>query len=82
MDGSADLHYLEQVLGTDALVSENDDYTSLAGFMLERFGTLPEVGQAVELDKLRFEVAEVLDRRIATVLVTRSAPAVRQARGA
>ncbi|MDN4059041.1 TerC family protein [Massilia sp. YIM B02769] len=82
VDGSADLHYLEQVLGTDALVSENDDYTSLAGFMLERFGTLPEVGQAVELDKLRFEVAEVLDRRIATVLVTRSAPAVRQARGA
>ncbi|MEW6020553.1 MAG: TerC family protein [Pseudomonadota bacterium] len=82
VDGSADLHYLEQVLGTDALVSESDDYTSLAGFMLERFGTLPEVGQAVELDNLRFEVAEVLDRRIATVLVMRSAPAVRQARGA
>jgi len=80
VDGSADLHYLEQVLGTDALVSENDDYTSLAGFMLERFGTLPEVGQAVELDDLRFEVAEVLDRRIATVLVTRSTPPLRQAR--
>ena len=80
VDGSADLHYLEQVLGTDVLVSENDDYTSLAGFMLERFGTLPEVGQAVELDNLRFEVAEVLDRRIATVLVTRSRPAAPQAR--
>jgi len=80
VDGSADLHYLEQVLGTDALVSENDDYTSLAGFMLERFGTLPEVGQAVELDNLRFEVAEVLDRRIATVLVTRSTADARQAR--
>jgi len=80
VDGSADLHYLQQVLGTDALVSENDEYTSLGGFMLEQFGTLPEVGQAVELDNLRYEVAEVLDRRIATVLVTRSAPAARPAR--
>ncbi len=80
VDGSADLHYLQQVLGTDALVSENDEYTSLAGFMLEQFGTLPEVGQAVELDRLRYEVAEVLDRRIATVLVTRIAPAERPAR--
>ena len=80
VDGSADLHYLQQVLGTDALVSENDDYTSLAGFMLERFGTLPAVGQAVDLDDLRFEVIEVLDRRIASVLVTRAKPAMRQAR--
>jgi len=73
IDGGADLHYLEQVLETDALVSESDDYTSLAGFMLERFGTLPAVGQAVELDGLRFEVTRVDDRRIADVLVTRGA---------
>ncbi|MET0980643.1 MAG: TerC family protein [Telluria sp.] len=75
VDGAADLHHLQQVLGTDALVSPNDEYSSLAGFMLEHFGALPSNGQAVELDNLRFEVAEVVERRIATVLVTRTVPA-------
>ncbi|RNF29259.1 membrane protein [Massilia aurea] len=71
VDGSADLHYLEQVLEVDALVGDTDDYTSLAGLMLERFGTLPKVGDAVEIEGFRFEVAQVLERRIATVIVTR-----------
>ncbi|MDB5748796.1 MAG: hypothetical protein JWP72_3644, partial [Massilia sp.] len=76
VDGAADLHHLQQVLGTEALVSPNDEYSSLAGFMLEHFGALPSNGQAVELDNLRFEVADVVERRIATVLVTRLVPAV------
>ena len=71
VDGTADLHYLEQVLEVTDLVSENDDYTSLAGLMLERFGSLPSVGEAVEIQGLRFEVARVLERRIASVLITR-----------
>ena len=71
VDGTADLHYLEQVLEVHDLVSENDDYTSLAGLMLERFGSLPTVGEAIELQGLRFEVAQVLERRIASVLITR-----------
>ena len=71
VDGTADLHYLEQVLEVDALVGETDDYTSLAGLMLERFGTLPKVGDAVEIEGFRFEVAQVLERRIATVTVSR-----------
>jgi CBS domain containing-hemolysin-like protein len=74
VDGAADLLYLQQVLGTEALASQSDDYSSLAGFMLEQLGTLPATGQAVEIDRLRFEVAEVVDRRIASVLVTRTAP--------
>jgi len=71
VDGSADLHYLEHVLGTDALVSENDDYTSLAGFLLARFEAFPEAGQAIELDGLRFEILAVQERRIARVAIRR-----------
>ena len=71
VDGTADLHYLEQVLEVDALVGDTDDYTSLAGLMLERFGTLPLVGDGIEIEGLRMEVEQVLERRIATVLVTR-----------
>jgi CBS domain containing-hemolysin-like protein len=81
-DGTADLHYLQQVLETDELVSENDEYTSLAGFMLERFGTLPSVGEAIEFDDLRFEVIEVQERRIATVMITRVEPASEHASAA
>ena len=62
------------MLETDELISENDDYTSLAGFMLERLGNLLTVGEAVEVDGLRFEVIEVVERRIAAVMVTRLEP--------
>jgi CBS domain containing-hemolysin-like protein len=71
VDGSADLHYLEQVLETDALVSGDDEYASIAGFLLARFAVLPKAGESIELEGLRFEIAEVLDRRIASVLVSR-----------
>ncbi len=72
-DGSADLHLLEQVLETDALVKDGADYTSLAGFLLERFETLPAAGEAIETDGLRFEVLAVEDRRIVRVAIRRLA---------
>ncbi|WP_288381517.1 TerC family protein [uncultured Massilia sp.] len=72
-DGSADLHLLEQVLETDILVKDGADYTSLAGFLLERFETLPAPGEAIETDGLRFEVLAVEDRRIARVAIRRLA---------
>jgi CBS domain containing-hemolysin-like protein len=74
VDGSADLHYLQQVLHTDALVGDNDEFTSLAGLMLERFATLPAVGESIDIDEFRFKVMELEGRRIATVLVSRLAP--------
>jgi CBS domain containing-hemolysin-like protein len=71
VDGGADLHYLEQVLQARGLVGDKDEYSSLAGLLLERFGSLPRAGEAVDIDGLRFEVAAVVERRIASVLVTR-----------
>jgi len=78
IDGAADLHYVQQVLGNDQLVSESDDYSSLAGFLLERLGALPAVGEQVVVDDLRFEVTEMQDRRIASVLVQRIEPPLGQ----
>ena len=75
VDGAADLHQLEQVLETHGLVSDEEDYSSLAGFLLARFETLPEVGQAMELDGLRYEILSVEDRRIAKVSIRRIDPA-------
>jgi len=72
--GAADLHHLEQVLGTDGLVSE--DYATLAGYLLAHFDQLPLEGQvyATPDGRLRFEVLEVTGRRIVAVRVTRHLP--------
>lgn len=74
VDGTADLHYLQQVLETDALVGDSDEFTSLAGLMLERFATLPAPGESIAIDDFRFEVLAVEGRRIATVKVRRMSP--------
>jgi len=74
IDGTADLLYLQQVLQSDALVARNDEYSSLGGFLLERFDRLPVPGDVLETDGLRFEVLTVLERRIETILVTRVLP--------
>jgi len=75
VDGAADLHHLEQVLGTDGLVDEDDGYSTLAGYLLERFGHLPAAGDACELVQphatYEFKVLEVKGRRIAAVQVER-----------
>lgn len=71
VDGATDLHYLAQVLGTASLQSQDDSFTSVAGFLLDRLGTLPEVGAAIDLSDLHFEIVEVSNRRIAKVDVTR-----------
>nr|WP_306392452.1 transporter associated domain-containing protein [Massilia sp. REN29] len=71
VDGAADLHQLEQVLETEGLVSVDDEYTSLAGFLLARFESLPEPGQEIEIDGLRYRILAVEERRIAKVLVQR-----------
>lgn len=71
VDGATDLQYLEQILNTDVLTREGDPYSSIAGFLLERFSTLPDVGQTLEFEGFKFEVAQVRDRRIACVRVSR-----------
>jgi len=69
--GSADLHQLEQVLRTFGLVSDDDDYTSLAGFLLARFGRLPQVDEVQSHQGFEFRVTGVDDMRITTVAVRR-----------
>lgn len=72
VDGAADLHQLEQVLETESLVGADVEYTSLAGFLLARFESMPEPGQAIELDGWRYEILAVVERRIAKVRICRA----------
>lgn len=47
-----------------------EDYDTLAGFMLARFGHLPETGNSFEWGGWRFEVADMDGRRIDRVLIS------------
>lgn len=55
-----------------------DDFTTVAGLVLNRLGHLPAVGERLELPGLSFEVLEADDRRISRVRVTRLEPAPTQ----
>lgn len=75
IDGAADLHHVEQVLETDGLIDDAQDYSTLAGYLLSRFGHLPKPGDACEYNThyahFRFEVMEMDGRRIASVRVVK-----------
>lgn len=75
VDGAADLHHLQLLLDTQQLVDESETYSTLAGYLLERFGHLPNEGDACTLQEehhsLRLTVLSVTDRRIATVRIER-----------
>jgi putative hemolysin len=51
-----------------SLPAEEDDYHTVAGFVLARFGRLPETGDYVEWHGWRFEVVDMDGRRIDKVL--------------
>lgn len=73
VDGAADLHLLEQVLGVQGLTHEQEDYSTLAGYLLSHFGRLPQVGEQCEFQAdtalVRFQVMRLERRRIAMVHV-------------
>lgn len=73
VDGAADLHLLEQVLDTDGLVDDDEEYTTLAGYLLNHFGQLPKVGDSCEYETphatFTFKVVRLERRRIAMVHV-------------
>ena len=71
VDGSADLHNLSQTLESDALIEGDSGYSTLAGFLLAHFEAMPQAGQFLDIDGLRYTVAAADERRIASVDIER-----------
>ena len=73
VDGAADLHHLEQVLESEGLVDDDEDYTTLAGYLLSRFGQLPAAGDTCDYKAahgtFKFTVVHIDGRRIAQVII-------------
>ena len=72
--GGTDLHSLEQLLDVHCLVVPGEDHASLAGRLISLKGQIPQVGEVITLEDLRFTIAEATDYRIDLVRVTRERP--------
>ena len=55
----------------DARIPEDDDFDTVAGYVLERLGRVPEPGESFEADGLRFEVLEASPTRIDRLAIER-----------
>ncbi|MDQ3762422.1 MAG: hemolysin family protein [Actinomycetota bacterium] len=65
----------DEVADAVGFVMPEGDYETVAGFVLERLGRIPDVGDEVELDGWRLTVTRMDRRRIADLRLTRTAQA-------
>jgi putative hemolysin len=67
VDGTLRVADLERALSASDLTDE--DYSTVAGLVLHRMGRLPRIGESVEFNGYRFEVADTDGRRIDRVII-------------
>lgn len=70
IDGMMAVEEVEAHLGLKSLRDEESGYHTLAGFLLFKFGHIPQAGELVDHDGYRFEVIDMDGRRIDKVLVS------------
>jgi len=75
--GDLEVGKLERHFGVELAA---DDFTTVAGLVLNGLGHLPEVGENLEIHGLRFAVLEADDRRISRVRVETLPPPVVETR--
>ena len=68
MDGMIGIHEAERLLGRKDMRGD-EDFETLAGFVLARFGQIPQTGDHFAWDGLRFEIVDMDGRRIDRILV-------------
>src|SRR5699024_1357497 len=67
-DSKIPLHFLNNTFNTH--IPEEED--NLAGFILNEFEAIPEIGDTMTHDNLTFEIMEAEERKINTVRITKS----------
>ncbi len=75
--GSANLQDIGAALGLE--FDEDGDYDTLAGFMIDELGHIPEAGEGVVYGGMRFEVEQADGRRVISVVCTQLDPELEQA---
>lgn len=66
--GKVSIDEINELLQTD-LSSENDDYDTIGGFILNLAGSIPDEGYILQKDRFKFTVKEVENKRINKILL-------------
>ena len=74
MDGMIGIHEAERLLERKDMRGD-EDFETLAGFVLHHLGHIPQTGERFDWDGLRFEIVDMDGRRIDRVLVGKAAEA-------
>ncbi|MEY1661047.1 TerC family protein [Isoalcanivorax beigongshangi] len=75
VQGGADIHQLAQMLELEALLPTDEDYSTAAGFVLNRLGSLPQAGEWVDEGPWRFTVVDADAKSLRSLSVTPVPPA-------
>lgn len=73
LDGQLPIDKVERTLGLRGM-AEDEDFVTLAGFVLRQCGHIPQVGEHFVWNDCRFEVVDLDGRRIDKVLASRTQP--------
>ncbi len=69
LDGLLPVEDLKHLLKRDQLTEDEDNYHTLAGFIIRHMGRIPTAGDFFEWEGLRFEVVDMDGRRVDKVLL-------------
>lgn len=72
VDGSLPNDDLRELLGGVALPGDEDDYNTLAGMVIERFGRIPHVGESFDWAGWRIEVVDLDGARVDKLLLQKT----------
>ncbi|MDP9196271.1 MAG: hemolysin family protein [Pseudomonadota bacterium] len=73
VEGSASVEEIEGVLGIAGMQEGEQDFHTMAGFVMAQLGHVPETGETFSWFGLTFEIVDMDGRRIDKVLVSRPA---------
>ncbi len=77
IDAGLDIEEVKLLLAIETLEGEKDSYQTIAGYVIERLRRLPKIGEIIEANGWRFEIADMDGRRVDRLIVTRVVPASR-----
>lgn len=72
--GTTDLHALQQALGLDGLVNDDDDIATVAGLVIAVNGQIPRAGDVFTVGTLQITVMEANDYRVDMVRIVKERP--------
>jgi putative hemolysin len=79
VDGSMLLDEFHQLVPIRELLEEDLDYTTVAGFVIDKLAKIPVTGDMITIEDYRFEIIDMDDRRVDKLLVVHLGQAARQA---